>query len=598
MSLARVVLALLLTTVSLMAQGTRQVADALMHDIRGMQNEDGTYGEDLIETCRVLDLLARSPRRYSELDGPFFRNAARAVARAPTNALPDPWVALALANAVTGELAAARQAALKRIRARATIEDYVQALVLRSFPDEEHAWREPTEAADPGLACLLAEEPAAVKPPPTDDRAAWNRWARAARLRGLRPAELPDLPRLGPRDDLPSLLADLETTILMHGLHTEATAGPASRVPIPPRVATPQDLSSARELAWAYLQGHQQDGTFGMELPGWSGIEPGITALCLTASLQLTEELGQPRPDWIGQGLDYLVSLQRADGSIRAHGLSVYTTSVAVEALLTAGRESDRPVISAGRDFLIAVQADEGEGYRSDEDWYYGGVGYGGDERPDLSNTQYAVEIVARAGTPADHPFFAKARIFLERCQNHSEHLTEFWPRADGGRLVKGTDGGATYMPGSSKAGEEQVSPGVYQARSYGSMTYVLVKSYLFAGLPADDPRVQAAVGWIAAHFTVDTNPGFPRPEQGAQGLYYYYLAMARTLRLLPAEVGVRDASDRPIDWRAQLRQKLLSEQRTDGSWINEGSERWWEGAPTLCTAYAVLTLSAAEDRP
>ncbi len=73
---------------------------------------------------------------------------------------------------------------------------------------------------------------------------------------------------------------------------------------------------------------------------------------------------------------------------------------------------------------------------------------------------------------------------------------------------------------------------------------------------------------------------------------------MARSLRLLPTDVGVRNPSGEPIDWRSALRQKLLHEQRIDGSWLNEGSERWWEGAPTLCTAYAVLTLSAAEDTP
>jgi len=597
LSLPRTVLALLIAAASLAAQGTREVADSLMHELRAAQNEDGTYGSDLLETCRVLDLLARSPRRYSELDGPFFRNAARAVARSPATSERDPWVVLALANAVTGELVAAREAALQRVRARADDADFAVALVLRSFPDEAPALREPPLNADPGLRCLLSEDPGSVVEPPTGSWI-WRRWARAARLRGVAPRQLPALPAPGPRDDIKTLLDDLETVILMHGLDDGAAIPPAPRLDIPPRVQPGQDVTAARERAWRFLQEHQQDGTFGMELPGWSGPEPGITALCLTATVQLARDLGRPRPEWVDLGLDYLVSLRQSDGSIQDHGLAVYTTSVATEALLTAGRESDRPVIEAATDFLIATQSDEGEGYRSDEDWYYGGVGYGGDERPDLSNTQYAVEIVARAGTRKDHPFFEKARIYLERCQNHGEHEAGKWPRAEGGHLVKGTDGGATYMPGNSKAGENKVGEGLYQARSYGSMTYALVKSYLFAGLPADDPRVQAAVGWIATHFTVDSNPGFKRPEQGAQGLYYYYLAMARSLQLLPADLGVRDPSGEPVDWRAALRNKLLHEQRIDGSWLNEGSERWWEGAPTLCTAYAILTLSAAEDTP
>ncbi|HTE06780.1 MAG TPA: hypothetical protein VK824_11325, partial [Planctomycetota bacterium] len=76
----------------------------------------------------------------------------------------------------------------------------------------------------------------------------------------------------------------------------------------------------------------------------------------------------------------------------------------------------------------------------------------------------------------------------------------------------------------------------------------------------------------------------------GKQGLYYYYLSLGRTLRRLPPE-GFRNAKGEPIAWREALTRKLLDSQRTDGSWINEGSVRWFEGAPTLCTAYAVLAL-------
>ena len=44
--------------------------------------------------------------------------------------------------------------------------------------------------------------------------------------------------------------------------------------------------------------------------------------------------------------------------------------------------------------------------------------------------------------------------------------------------------------------------------RSYGSMTYAGFKSMLYAGLSADDPRVQAAAGWISKHYDVKSNPG------------------------------------------------------------------------------------------
>jgi len=62
---------------------------------------------------------------------------------------------------------------------------------------------------------------------------------------------------------------------------------------------------------------------------------------------------------------------------------------------------------------------------------------------------------------------------------------------------------------------------------------------------------------------------------------------------MLP-EPGLTGPDGEAIDWRAQLVRKLLDEQRTDGSWINEGSRRWWEGAPTLSTPFALLALAAA----
>jgi squalene-hopene/tetraprenyl-beta-curcumene cyclase len=37
---------------------------------------------------------------------------------------------------------------------------------------------------------------------------------------------------------------------------------------------------------------------------------------------------------------------------------------------------------------------------------------------------------------------------------------------------------------------------------------------------------------------------------------------------------------------------ELAKKQQSDGSWINESSERWLEGDAELVTAYALLSLS------
>jgi squalene-hopene/tetraprenyl-beta-curcumene cyclase len=579
------------------SQDTKGMADGLVRLVRAHQQDDGGYG-DLPTTCRVLDLMARSPRRYNELDGPYFRRAAEQVA-ADSDPTHDAWRVLALSSAVTPRLVAARNGARDRLldQASRTLDPIVLLALHTLPPPVAPRLAAIPDGAPPELAILLTADPASVAAPAVNDRDAWTRWARAARLRGERPHPLPELPAEPPRPGAPlaELLDQLEFIIAVHGLVVPATASAESPPPpLPPTRGPGNDMVTALEDALAFLESHHQNGTFGLLAPGWNDAEPGVTALCLSATMHASDMLGRSYPDWVDNGLDWLASLQGPDGSIQTYGVAVYTTSVAMEALIDRGRDSDRPVVEAALAFLVAAQADEGEGYLSADDPHYGGVGYGGDERPDLSNMNIALDAVARAELDPDHPFFDKALTFLQRNQNLAEAGNWRLPRAGGGTLVPGTDGGATYMPGSSPAGEEQVADGVYVARSYGSMTYALTKSYLICGLAPDDARVVAAVDWLADNFTLETNPGFADPGHAGDGLYYYYMAMARTLRLVAGERLVRgDGSS--IEWRAELGEHLLAQQRTDGSWVNEDSSRWYEGSPTLCSAFAILSLAAAD---
>ena len=137
--------------------------------------------------------------------------------------------------------------------------------------------------------------------------------------------------------------------------------------------------------------------------------------------------------------------------------------------------------------------------------------------------------------------------------------------------------------------------------RSYGSMTYALLKSYLLAGIPGDDPRVQAAVQWIRQNWTLAVNPGAD-PALGEkvqhQGLYYYYLVLAQALDAAKvATVDVTRKDDKgvetvePIEWRKALRAHLEGAQQADGTWVNGKNDRWMEGLPLLCTCYAMAAL-------
>ena len=116
-------------------------------------------------------------------------------------------------------------------------------------------------------------------------------------------------------------------------------------------------------------------------------------------------------------------------------------------------------------------------------------------------------------------------------------------------------------------------------------MTYAGLKSMIFAGLTKDDPRVKAAVAWLAKHYTFAENPGM-----GDAGLYYYFHTAAKSLDVLGAETFT-DAAGTTHAWRDELSTAIVARQREDGAWKN-GNERWMEGETDLATAYALLALS------
>jgi squalene-hopene/tetraprenyl-beta-curcumene cyclase len=123
-------------------------------------------------------------------------------------------------------------------------------------------------------------------------------------------------------------------------------------------------------------------------------------------------------------------------------------------------------------------------------------------------------------------------------------------------------------------------------------MTYAGIKSFIYARLDRDDPRVQKAYQWICKNYTLDENPGMASdedPDRGKQGLYYYYRTMAKAL-LLWGESTV-PTPDGPRRWAVDLGRKLLALQKEDGTWRNE-ADRWWEALPEISTSYALLALA------
>lgn len=297
----------------------------------------------------------------------------------------------------------------------------------------------------------------------------------------------------------------------------------------------------------------------------------GITSIALRAFLESHRHYTEADGAFITKPVKYILSHVNEDGSISESAQNRnYNTAVAITALQATGNPAYAKVIKNAQRFIIGLQLDEDKDYPKDHK-YYGGIGYGGDERPDLSNQYLALEALRATAVDPNDPVWEKALVFVNRSQNRSESNDQEWA---------GNDGGFTYMPGYSPHGG---------TGSYGAMTHAGLISLLFAGVDKNDPRVQAAYNWIRANYTLDDNPG----AKNKQGLFYYYEAFAKSMAAY-GESEVVDSKGVKHNWRNDLAAKLISLQAEDGSWVNPYSKRWWENIKDLITARCVIALNLA----
>lgn len=317
---------------------------------------------------------------------------------------------------------------------------------------------------------------------------------------------------------------------------------------------------------------------------------PAVTALALMAFK------GDPRgrydtnePPVLKRGYQYLLDSVRPDGGIHRSNLPNYNTAISLLALVTADKREYEPVIRKARQFLISLQSDFGEKGKID-DPLDGGVGYGSRyPHSDMSNTMQALEALYYSRHLAADSSLADARElnweaviqFIQNCQNLPARNKQAWV-SDNPK----DHGGFVYYPGHSMAGGETNSAtGRVALRSYASISYAGLLSYIYAQLKRDDPRVLAVYDWLRKNYTLDENPGM-----GAQGKFYYFHTMAKALTAFGVE-QFELANGQKVNWRKDLAMKLINLQGKDGSWINEDHARWWEKDPALVTPYAVLAL-------
>lgn len=316
-----------------------------------------------------------------------------------------------------------------------------------------------------------------------------------------------------------------------------------------------------------------------------------ITAMALKA---FTQNPGTHDAEFVNKGYEYLLKNQLESGGIYKDNLACYNTAIAVSALAKANNPAYRPAIDKAVAYLKSLQWSENmDGLPKGEkigpnDPRIGGWGYGSKGRPDGSNTAFALDALKEAGLSESDPAFQKAAQFMSGTQNLPTNKAA-WATSDGGFIYSSANGGESFA-GSY---EEKDASGatVKRFNSYGSMTYAGLKSLVYAGISRDDPRVVAAYRWICDTYSLTTNPGMEKagPEHAADGLYYYYHVLARSLSaygqpVLPTKAGSKD-------WRVELLNTLESAQKADGSWV--GTKAYMETNSTLVTAYATL---AAEE--
>jgi len=340
------------------------------------------------------------------------------------------------------------------------------------------------------------------------------------------------------------------------------------------------ELENAIGKGLGWLAANQKvDGTWGQSE------YPALSALALTAFQ------GDPSGSYkrkyaanISKGYEQLARNAKPDGGIYVEKMANYNTSISLMALLVANDPSYEPVMKKARNFLVGLQDNLG-----DDVAVNGGIGYGGTyKHSDLNNTLNALEAlhytrylksdVANDPEARDLNWQAVTR-FISRTQNLPGPNDQKWASDD-----SDNKGGFVYFPGYSMAGEQKLGDGRTALRSYGSMSYAGLLSFIYAQVDKNDPRVKAVIDWLTRNYTLEENPGMQQA-----GVYYYYHTMAKGLSAAGIDtLTLKDGSK--INWRQDLAKRLLNLQNLDGSWANQNA-RWMEKDPTLVTAYSTITM-------
>ncbi len=383
------------------------------------------------------------------------------------------------------------------------------------------------------------------------------------------------------------------------GLHAAA---------IDPEHETRAHRMSALAIEWLCAQ--QDEKTGGWAVSPDRPAYPAITGLVVNGML-MEPGVDAHDPD-VARALAYILSYVQEDGGIYDRVLPNYNTSICLSALALAESAESKRAIPGAQAFLRGLQYGEAADTSTPAGQetkvvdrnhpFYGGVGYGSHGRPDNSNLSLMLQGLHDSGVRGNDPAFERALVFLARTQMlDSINDMPYADHAAQGGFIYATSPDAESVDrlvGQSQAGmiDETLDNGqtLSRLRAYGSMTYAGFKSYLYADLARDDPRVVAAHEWLRNNYTLEENPGL-----GTDGMYYYFVTFSRALAAWnepTIEVVVRTSGDTRTekrDWANDLIDRLAALQNGDGS-FRSVDDRWMESDPVLITAYSLLALQHA----
>lgn len=323
-----------------------------------------------------------------------------------------------------------------------------------------------------------------------------------------------------------------------------------------------------------YLWAQQAaDGGFHSTTYGLLRSGQSLTPFVLGALLRVPEAAAPAPAGAIDRAFAFIARHTSVDGSVGVSGGDAdypnYATALAVDAVVAAQRRlpeapgakagSAAPDIAPMVAHLRAQQFGESSGW-TPQDPAYGGWGMGGAIRRspatghvDLSMTRVVLEALRASGVDGADPVMARARVFLERSQNH-----------DGGFVF------STVTPALNKAG--RTAGGL---ASYGTATADGVLALRASGVVDSDDRLARGLAWLDRHHRPDGVPGFGDDESPQTswrtGLRFYYAAAIARVR--PAH-RVR-----------------LPEQADDGSFRNVNG-RVKEDDPLIATAFALRMMT------